>query len=325
MRELRRWGAVAVWLGVVTTAAGQFLGADSCSTSGCHGGAADQSRQRAIWDKFDPHSRAHATLTMGRSARMMEVLGGTDATRDRRCTDCHAPHPTQRLEGVSCENCHGAGESWLRSHTRPDYTHADRLAAGMRDLRDPYARANACVACHQYLPLDLLQAGHPELIFELDGQLTGMKKHWRSDLDRPAAQTWLVGQAVALRELAGQPHERNRDQRDALVWLLTRAGADPSQPDALARRVAAESWTAERTRELLQRLASSSADFERADVSRLQHAHRAERLVLALDRLLAGQKSAELDTLFALAQSRSDFDPGKFAGALAQFNTSVSR
>ncbi len=308
----------------MTTAAGQFLGGDSCSTSGCHGGAAETSRQRAIWDEFDPHSRAYATLTMGRSARLIEALGGTDATRDRRCTDCHAPHPTQRLEGVSCENCHGAGEPWLRSHTRQDYTHADRLAVGMRDLRDPYQRANACVACHQHVAPELLQAGHPELIFELDGQLTGMKRHWRAERDRPAAQNWLVGQAVALRELVGQAHDSNREQRAALEWLLAQAGESAGNPDELARRAAAESWTADRTRDLLRRLAGTSAEFQRADVTQLQHARRAERLVLALDRLLAGQKSPELETLFALAQSRPDFDPGKFAEALRALRQSLA-
>jgi hypothetical protein len=278
-----------------------------------------------VWDKFDPHSKSYATLTLGRSVRMAEALGAADPTRDERCTVCHAPHPTQRREGVSCENCHGAGEPWLRSHTRTDYSHADRVQAGMRDLRDPYQRANACVACHQSVEPELLKIGHPELVFELDGQLVGMKQHWRTAYDRPNAQTWLVGQAVALRELNGHANELNREQRAALIWLLQQAGEQPGNPDEVARRVATENWTGDRTRELLRRLAGTSGAFQDAGVSPIQQARRAERLVLALDRLLAGQKSPELEKLFALAQSRPDFDSAKFAAALVDFNKSVSR
>lgn len=40
----------------------------------------------------------------------------------------------------------------------------------MRDLRNLYARANACVACHQNVDPEILKAGHPELVFELDRQ-----------------------------------------------------------------------------------------------------------------------------------------------------------
>jgi len=82
-------------------------------------------------------------------------------------------------EGVSCENCHGPAENWLRAHTRSDWTHADRTFAGMRDLKNLYVRANNCVACHQTVELPLLKAGHPELIFELDGQSVSEPKHWR--------------------------------------------------------------------------------------------------------------------------------------------------
>ncbi|MDW8344189.1 MAG: multiheme c-type cytochrome [Verrucomicrobiae bacterium] len=302
---------------------GRFLGAGSCSTSGCHGGAADQSRQFVIWQEFDPHARAYATLTMGRSWRMTEALGLGDPTREPRCTICHAPHPTQIREGVSCENCHGAAEFWLRTHTRADYTHEERVRAGMRNLRGAYHRANACVACHQWIEPELLRAGHPELMFELDGQLAGMKRHWRKSLDQPAGQQWLVGQAVALRELAAQPTRELEPQRAVLEWLLQVLGENPEEPDAIARRVAAESWSDAHTANVLDRLLQTADQFEQPTAPRDVLARRAERLVLALDRLSGGQPWPELERLFRQAQSRPDFVPEMFGATLRQLRDRV--
>ena len=91
---------------------------------------------------------------------------------------------------------------WLRGHTRKDWTYATRVGAGMRDLRNFYVRANTCVACHQNLDADLLAAGHPELTFELDGQSVAEPKHWRDEDPWSGPRAWLVGQAVALREMS---------------------------------------------------------------------------------------------------------------------------
>src|SRR5207237_10680396 len=139
-------------------------------------------------------------------------VGGGDAPVNSRCTVCHAPFQSvaqTRLastahadEGVSCETCHGAAGSWLRGHTRSDWTYAMRVSAGMRDLRNLYIRANPSVACHQNVDNDLLKAGHPALAFELDSQSVNEPKHWRDDDDWSGARSWLVGQAVALREAA---------------------------------------------------------------------------------------------------------------------------
>jgi len=102
----------------------------------------------------------------------------------------------------------------------------------MRDVKNLYARANTCIACHQIVAQPLLKAGHPELIFELDGQCVSQPKHWREKTNWHGAQAWLVGQAAALREmcweLSGGATETSRaasDQgligrADALLWLL---------------------------------------------------------------------------------------------------------
>jgi hypothetical protein len=351
-------------------AALRFLGAQSCSTSGCHGGAGELNKQFTIWIQYDfHHQRPVATLTTARSERLASVLKITDPTKDTRCTSCHAPFQTvpavlldkevKITEGVSCESCHGPAEKWLLSHTRKDYSHADRVHAGMRDLKNPYVRANTCVACHQNVDSDLLRAGHPELIFELDGQAVTQPKHWRKELDKPGPQFWLVGQAVALREMSWQlateknPHADATNRWAGLFWLLQQIQmANTGEPlrtlqsfpidsqnivptqrwaDQLAQHVAVLDWSDSLTRKCLRRLARVGDAFGHKDVPQPIHARRAEYLVLALDRLAqalpgkrAGAVNELLDILFMDVQSLPDFDPTKFASDLKMFQTFVA-
>jgi hypothetical protein len=334
------------------------LSPNTCSTSGCHGGAEPKRNQYWAWSLHDVHSRSYATLTTARSERMAEALKIERANNSTRCTTCHAPlhaaHPQQVVAdaaptlGVTCVSCHGLSEQWLRSHIRPDYTHADRVAAGMRDLRNLYGRANACVACHQNIDPELVRVGrHPELLFELDGQAQSQPKHWQ-DAKGSGAQAWFVGQAVALREISWALRERRADAErevprwEALRWVLERAtpqagllaaGASDAAfanavgaADALARKAAAE-WNSGDTGPMLRRLAATHGDFRTTTVSPLVHASRGERLVLALDRLLAAlpaaqrpaEASPKLDALFRLVQSKPDFVAADFARALADF------
>jgi len=309
-------------------AAPRFLGELSCSSSGCHGGAKAGFDQFTAWKQRDVHTRAYATLTTPRSQRIGELLKIEQPTSASRCTACHAPFhevpaPLRRDEkaraevGVSCESCHGAAEPWLRSHARPDFSHADRVAAGLVDLKNPYQRANVCVACHQHLEPDLRNAGHPPLLFELDGQCVTQPRHWR---ERGAGQgtggqLWVVGQAAALREMSWHLEHASTPDVDpsaiarwqALLWLLARAAnaitnfpqfadsktdATPANfqrvrelSDALARAAAELAWSPELNERLIRQLAGATSDFADATVSRLLQASRAERLVLGLDRV----------------------------------------
>jgi hypothetical protein len=263
-------------------------------------------------------------------------------------------------EGVSCECCHGPAQNWLRSHTRPDWTEADRVEAGMRDLQNLYVRANTCVACHQTVSGPLLQAGHPELMFELDGQCAAEPRHWREPASWNRAQAWYVGQAVALREMSWQlAREPGSDNRlparwRALVWLMQKLDgltpalsglgkitpdANPANllatqqgADALARTAATGvTWDDELARQALARLAGTAGDFASGTDAGELPARRAERLVLALDRLLLAQKPGppaaatqqDLNELFKLAQSVPDFRPADFAATLTRFDASL--
>lgn len=340
----------------------RFLGANSCASSGCHGGAGAHQNQYLVWSSRDFHfQRPVATLTTARSRQISETLQIKDATGDHRCISCHAPlrEVPEKLrgeslrvsEGVSCETCHGPGESWLRSHTRPDYTHADRVGAGMRDLKNLYVRANTCVACHQNVSLPLLEAGHPELIFELDGQAVTEPKHWRENENWHGAQAWAVGQSVALREMLWQLETTEKKDEHllaraaAVAWLFEKLDAATNglpksglsgnlldrtkfrearaAADILARDLSALNWTAAQTDAVLKTLAAASGDFKKGPAFPEQHARRAERLVLAFDRLVDSRQHPEADAqlkkLFALAQSIPDFDASAFAAGLDSF------
>jgi hypothetical protein len=340
----------------------KFLGAQSCSSTSCHGGGGTGQNQFLVWSLKDFHSqRPAATLATARSKQIAEALEIKDPTADARCTTCHAPlnsvpenlrgEDFKVSDGVSCESCHGAAGNWIRAHTRKDFTRADRAAAGMRDLQNLYVRANTCVACHQNVDDKILAAGHPELIFELDGQSAAEPKHWSAAKNGNGAQAWLVGQAVALREMSWQiSHDSNPDakliaRRAALVWLLQMVSAvdssyhssalmdvrqdapiTPQWADKFARTVA-DNWNIENTRRALKWLSLTGQAFQ--NISNELAARRAERLVLALDRLTAAENNhkadAELNRLFKLAQSVPDFDPKQFAAELEKFSSAIQK
>jgi hypothetical protein len=231
----------------------------------------------------------------------------------------------------------------------------------MRDLDNLYTRANSCVACHQNVAADLLSAGHPELIFELDGQAVTEPKHWREKPNWSAPQTWLVGQAVALREMSWQLARETAltpnaiDRWSALLWLLqttakfndtlpanaaltTEPSADNAAhaqtwSDQFARQAAVAPWSDAATRKCLNLLAGTAAEFRTASPSRAAQARRAERLVLALDRLVNGlnddttakRLDAPLAQLFKDSQSLPDFDPPSFATDLDAFQKALAR
>jgi hypothetical protein len=275
---------------------------------------------------------------MARSARIAETLKISDATTEARCTVCHNPFQSVsldrkearigKLEGVSCETCHNAAEHWLLTHTRTDLTYQQKVAAGLRDLKNFYVRANTCVACHQNLEPELRAAGHPELIFELDGQCATMPRHWGETNRLRGAQAWWVGQAVALREaaahVAGAKVGEDVAQRAAaLSWLLG-VPVDQKAADELARSAAQENWSADDVRTRLGKLVALHVSF--ADTTpRGELAQRAERIVLGLERLLVALSlnkdatlSPKLDELFKDVQSRPDFDAKKFAPHLKE-------
>ena len=330
----------------------RFVGAVSCQSSMCHGGASPSRDQFTIWSRDDFHSRAYATLVTARSVRMAESLGIT-AAESTRCTICHAPmaalpaghvaSTATPTEGVSCESCHNGAAAWLRGHTRPDWTYADRGHAGLRDLRSAFVRANTCVACHQVVDPALIAAGHPELTFELDGQTASEPRHWTEKEDWFGPKAWLVGQAVALREISERLRENYGPdlvvQEKALVWLVEqmpgvdatnvsadRLGATAAWSNQLAETISGRDWNLAMSNEALIALAATSGSFTDNGVSLAERDLRAERLVLGLDRLYkslhkesSSPGHAELSALFDAVQDRPHFNPQSFSTLLQKF------
>lgn len=237
-----------------------------------------------------------------------------------------------------------------------------RVGAGMRDLRNLYVRANACVACHQNLAPELLKAGHPDLFFELDGQSVAEPKHWRDEEPWSGLREWLTGQAVALREmswaLADDPQNDafSIARWDGLAWLcatatsaggISSAVSQPSstpgrsdftgmqtQADALARRASVSNWSDSSARSLLVALASVDAEFSAKGTANQLLGQRAKRLVLALDRLVnaLGQNRGaplkiepELNQLFQDVKTLDAFDASGFVGHLQAFREALDR
>jgi len=349
---------------------GQFVGVAGCKSSSCHGGAGEKHNQYLTWLQKDFHARAYAILTNARSARIAETLGLPIARESNRCTVCHSPFQSvapARLEatahpdeGVSCESCHNAAGSWLRGHTRKDWNYAMRVTAGMRDLKSFYVRANTCVACHQNLDSDISKAGHPELTFELDGQSVAEPKHWRDDDPSSGLRAWLVGQAVALREMSwALSKNETTDAAEiarwkGLAWLLTKATAQQmnlpridqptgttssavfssaqEQADLLARRAAESQLSDDFAQQLLRALAATDSEFVISkETSHDLLFRRAQRLVLACDRLSkavssdapGAAKNPALIQLFEDVQSHGNFQVPRFVEHLQSFRATI--
>jgi hypothetical protein len=345
----------------------QFVGAVGCRSSSCHGGAGEKRSQYITWSQQDFHTKAFAILTNARSAQIAETVGGGDATVNSRCTVCHSPFQSvaqTRLastahvdEGVSCEGCHGAAGSWLRGHTRADWTYAMRVRAGMRDLRNLYVRANTCVACHQNIDHSLLKAGHPALAFELDSQSVNEPKHWRDDDAWSGVRAWLVGQAVALREAAWRsrtdpdPAADVQETSMALAWLLSQVtSSQPTLPkifepnssdlepvqkqaDELARAAASWNPNIDSTTSILRTVAATDSEFVATNKTAAQALfYRARRLVFAVDRLSTAlnqnratplKLDKELNALREDVREHGGFDSARFAEHLRSLRSAL--
>ena len=101
--------------------------------------------------------------------------------------------------------------------------------------------------------------------------------------------------------------------------------------DELAKRASAAQWTDEMSNKAIKTLAAAVSDFQPPAATGQGQARRAERLVLALDRLSASRKKSQparaadtdLNRLFKLVQSLPEFDAAKFVEALNQFSHSL--
>ena len=307
------------------------------------------------------------------SAQLTQNLGIANPYTSARCTVCHAPLQTVAADkfisgmsalkagaGVSCESCHGPAEYWLRTHTRPDYDHAMRVAIGMRDMKDLYSRANACVGCHQNLDPEIVANGHVPLTFELDDYDTRETAHWKDEGAWLGPKRWLTGQAVALREVSwmlatSKPNpgaaEGMKDMQDrwqALSWLLRKTDAGRNLPggsdytgmqnssDRLARAAAGETWNKASATKLLRTLIGTSKEFGKTNAENSSAAaKRGYLLAIAVRRLYlslkneGGFQSANvekaIDAMFQFAKGETAFDGDGYASMLLQIEVELAK
>lgn len=221
--------APAAALETPTLKVGQYVGAAACASGTCHGSVEPRDLYKVkqneyfIWLKQDRHTQAYNVLLTDKSARIMRNLKiKTKAHESKICLDCHAMNVPKSVqanaidfaEGISCEACHGPAGGWLSQHTADGWTHEQSVKAGMRDLRGLDNRTKNCLACHlgdatKTVNHDLIAAGHPDMIFELDNYTAVMPPHWApnttkskqsGDIEPTGARAWAVGQAASFRE-----------------------------------------------------------------------------------------------------------------------------
>jgi cytochrome c553 len=173
--------------------------------------------ESVTWERDDPHRKAYAALTSPLGRAMAAKLK-RDVTTDTACLACHAtdtkPAESKKTVsqfvrgeslGIGCQVCHGVGRDWQSAHYHIDESPtgatipwrtkspADKLRAGMTNLRDPAVKATLCASCHvgndregKVITHAMYVAGHPPLPpFELTTYLRDQPMHYRPTPDVP--------------------------------------------------------------------------------------------------------------------------------------------
>lgn len=197
-----------------------FVGPGSCAAAACHGAIRPVAGSRILqteystWIAQDRHAKATDVLSNPVSIRMGRMLGVASPGTAPRCLACHGLDvPDARRartfanEGVSCESCHGPASAWLGPHTTRGWTHAQSVQLGMYDTKDLEKRTEGCLACHlgtadKFVDHEMIAAGHPDLVFDLEAFSSAMPRHWRQPADADpfaGVRAFSVGQIVQVR------------------------------------------------------------------------------------------------------------------------------
>ena len=199
---------------------GNYVGPGSCSAVACHGavrpvaGARILQTEYTTWIARDRHARATEVLSGDVSQRMARILGVGAPQQAPKCLACHALDVpaaararTFATEGVSCEACHGPATGWLGYHVTRDATHEESVRRGMYDSKDPVKRTEKCLTCHlgtaeKSVDHEMIAAGHPDLVFELEAFSAAMPRHWKDATEADPYQpvrTFALGQLTHFR------------------------------------------------------------------------------------------------------------------------------
>ena len=238
----------------VSAAEARYEGPGSCSATACHGSVRALTQTKVLQNEYstwvlqDKHARAWNVLNNSVSQRIAKILGPTslgasDAAHAPKCLACHALYVANSdkarefdvNDGVSCESCHGPSSQWLGPHTARDWPHEKSVAMGMYDTKNLQLRTERCLTCHlgtaeKYVDHEMIAAGHPDLLFELDSFQAVEPVHWVEKVpghpDEPekdpviGVRMWSVGQAIQLRESMNRLIRRAKgtEGKKGLVW-----------------------------------------------------------------------------------------------------------
>lgn len=187
----------------------KYYGSATCAGAACHAAKKQEEKRPAdeykTWSKEDAHSKAFNTLFEDESVEMCEELDIEDPSKDMKCTKCHTTDVPKDLQGekydtgngVSCDGCHGPAEGWFKDHTKA-HQYEDMFKLGMWDTRNLFRRAQVCVSCHLQIDSELVDAGHPDLSFELFYHSRREPPHWYERQTWDGVRAWSVGQSVSL-------------------------------------------------------------------------------------------------------------------------------
>jgi len=238
----------------VAAAESRYVGPGSCSATACHGSVQAKRETKVLQNEYstwvlqDKHAKAWNVLNNQVSQRIAKILGekslgAADAAHAPKCLACHALYVPESEkarafdvnDGVSCESCHGPSSDWLGPHTARDWPHEKSVAMGMYDTKNLRLRTEKCLTCHlgtaeKYVDHEMIAAGHPDLVFELDSFQAVEPLHWVEKVpgrpDQPdkdpllGVRQWSVGQAVQLRDSMNRLIHRAQgtEGKKGLVW-----------------------------------------------------------------------------------------------------------
>lgn len=233
----------------VAAAEARYVGPGSCSATACHGSVQARHETKVLQNEYstwvlqDRHAKAWNVLNNQVSQRIAKILGLPNAASAPKCLACHSLYVSNDQksrefevnEGVSCESCHGPSSLWLGPHTARDWPHEKSVAMGMYDTKNLQLRTQKCLTCHlgtteKYVDHEMIAAGHPDLVFELDTFQAVEPEHWVEKVpghpDQPntdpllGVREWSVGQAVQLQEAMQRLIRRAKgtEGKKGLVW-----------------------------------------------------------------------------------------------------------
>lgn len=229
----------------------KYTGTGSCAASNCHGAKkpaakpGDPDDTYTIWASKDKHNKAYNTLTKKESVAIAQKMKIAKATESDKCLGCHALHVSKEqmaprakydvADGVSCDSCHGPAEQWLEGHDKgaKEWPHSKSVSLGMYDTKDVLKRAELCVSCHLSIDAEMVAAGHPTMIFELDSFSQNQPPHWKDQKEWFGPLAWGTGQGAALRESAEQLATRLKGNA---AEALTKESYDQTRGHANALR-----------------------------------------------------------------------------------------